>query len=213
MRLKDKKNIADLMLEAFGRAFPEASCSLDQDAPERLAVRGILSAQCTDVRVNIVSKELFEKYPTMAAIDEAPEKDIMDIIRPCGLYKAKAASIKAFAHLYEGQWGGEVPRDTDSLMKCPGVGKKIANLIVGEVYGIPAVVVDTHCKRVMYRTGITDSKDPLAVEKDIMKVFPEDSWISLGHEAVELGRTYCRARAPLCGECPLSSFCARRTGD
>ena len=209
MRKSDKIKLADRTWEALSSAFPDASCSLDSDAPERLAIRGILSAQCTDVRVNITAGELFGKYPTMADIDALPQDELEVIIKPCGLYKSKAKSIKTFAHLYCTEWGGKVPQDIDALMVCPGVGKKIANLIVGEIYGIPAVVVDTHCKRVMKRIGITTHDEPLKVEADIVEVFPEETWISLGHKAVELGRTYCLARAPKCDVCPLNDFCKR----
>ena len=213
MRKSDRQKLADLTWESLSEAFPDSACSLDADSPERLAIRGILSAQCTDVRVNITARELFERCPSMEDLDALPEEELMSIIKPCGLYKSKGKSIKTFARLYCSEWGGKVPTDVAALMKCPGVGKKIANLIVGEVYGIPAVVVDTHCKRVMYRIGITDNTDPLKVEKDICEVFPADTWIALGHKAVELGRTYCDARAPKCGECPLNSFCKKRTGD
>ena len=212
MRKSDRRKLADLTLKAFSEAFPDSSCSLDSDLPERLAIRGILSAQCTDVRVNITAKELFGKCASMEELDALSEDELIGIIKPCGLYKSKAKSIKTFAHLYCSEWGGKVPHDTASLMKCPGVGKKIANLIIGEVYGIPAVVVDTHCKRVMYRIGITDNTDPVKVEKNICEVFPEETWIMLGHQAVELGRTYCDSRSPKCGECPLTSFCKKRTG-
>jgi endonuclease-3 len=146
----------------------------------------------------------------MEDIVKLPEDELIEIIRPCGLYKSKGKSIRQFAELYCNEWNGKVPSDVNELMKCPGVGKKIANLIVGEVYGIPAVVVDTHCKRVMYRTGISDNTDPLKVEGDIKKVFPEDTWISLGHKAVDLGRTYCDSRSPKCGECPLTDICRKR---
>ena len=207
MRKSDKIKLADLTWDTLSEAFPDSACSLDSDSPERLAVRGILSAQCTDVRVNITAGELFGKYPSMEDIDALSYEELEKIIKPCGLYKSKAKSIKTFAHLYCSEWEGKVPSDTASLMKCPGVGKKIANLIVGEIYGIPAVVVDTHCKRVMKRIGITDHDDPLKVEKDIMEVFSESTWISLGHKAVELGRTYCMSRNPDCGNCPLNSFC------
>lgn len=210
MRKSDRIKLADLTLKALTEAFPDSACSLDSDLPERLAVRGILSAQCTDVRVNITAGELFGRYPSMEQIDALPEEDLIAIIKPCGLYKSKGKSIKTFAHLYCTEWGGTVPRDVSALMKCPGVGKKIANLIVGEVYGIPAVVVDTHCKRVMYRIGITDNEDPLKVEKDICEVFPEQSWIGLGHMAVDLGRTYCDSRNPDCAGCPLNTFCRKR---
>ena len=210
MRKSDRIKLADLTLKALSEAFPDSACSLDSDSPERLAIRGILSAQCTDVRVNITAGELFGKYPQMAQIDDLPEEELISIIKPCGLYKSKAKSIKTFAHLYCTDWGGEVPNDIHALMKCPGVGKKIANLIVGEIFGTPAVVVDTHCKRVMYRIGITDNTDPLKVEKDICEVFPEDSWIRLGHMAVDLGRSFCDSRNPKCDSCPLTEFCRKR---
>ena len=210
MRKKERKDLALKTWDLLSEAFPDASCSLDVDRPERLAVRGILSAQCTDVRVNITAAELFEKYPLMSDIDDLSEEALQQIIKPCGLYKMKAKSIKTFADLYCREWGGKVPDDVGALMKCPGVGKKIANLIVGEVYGIPAVVVDTHCKRVMYRIGITDNTDPLKVEKDITDVFPKECWISLGHKAVELGRTFCSSRAPSCDNCPLGKICNKR---
>jgi len=210
MRRSDRIKLADLTLKALREAFPDSACSLDSDSPERLAIRGILSAQCADVRVNITAGELFAKCPTMAELDALPEDELIAIIKPCGLYKSKAKSIKTFAYLYCTEWGCKVPTDINALMKCPGVGKKIANLIVGEIYGIPAVVVDTHCKRVMYRIGITDNTDPLKVEKDICEVFPEDSWIGLGHMAVDLGRSYCDSRNPKCDECPLTDFCKKR---
>ncbi len=210
MRKSDRIKLAKKTLDALHEAFPDSCCSLDSDLPERLAIRGILSAQCTDVRVNITAGELFAKYPSMADILAAPEEDILSIIKPCGLYKSKGKSVRAFAGLYENEWGRTVPDDVDSLMKCPGVGKKIANLIVGEIYGTPAVVVDTHCKRVMYRIGITDNTDPLKVEEDICEVFPEDSWIELGHMAVSLGRTFCTSQKPSCDTCPLLVFCKKR---
>lgn len=209
MRLT-KKERAHLVWEALCEAFPDSACTLDNDTPERLAIRGILSAQCTDTRVNITCDELFGIYPDMDTLAVQSEETIGEIIRPCGLHKAKARSVKAFASLYAGEWGHSVPDDVSQLMKCPGVGKKIANLIVGEIYGTPALVVDTHCKRVMYRIGLTDNTDPLKVEEDVTKLFASETWISLGHKAVDLGRTFCRARAPLCDECPLSEICRRR---
>lgn len=208
----NRKKLAKDTWEALNEAFPDASCSLDYDDPERLAIRGILSAQCTDVRVNITADELFGKYPSMKDICEADEEELLSVIKPCGLYKSKGKAIRTFASLFESKWGGKVPNDVDELMKCPGVGKKIANLIVGEVYGTPALVVDTHCKRVMYRIGLTDNTDPLKVEKDVCEVFPPREWISLGHLAVELGRTFCNAAKPSCESCPLTGFCMKRTG-
>ena len=196
--------------DALSFAFPDSQCSLETDLPERLAIRGILSAQCTDKRVNITARELFEKFPDMQAIANEDPEVIASIIKPCGLTSSKTKSVIAFAQKMTGEWGGKVPNDTELLMEVPGIGRKIANLIVGEIYGTPAVVVDTHCKRVMKRIGITESSDPAKVEKDIMKVFPEDTWIRLGHLSVDLGRKYCIAQSPKCDECPCASFCARR---
>ena len=169
-----------------------------------------LSAQCTDKRVNITARELFEKFPDMQAIAEADPEVIASVIKPCGLTGSKTKSVISFAKKMTGEWGGKIPNDTELLMEVPGIGRKIANLIVGEIYGTPAVVVDTHCKRVMKRIGITESSDPAKVEKDIMKVFPEDMWIRLGHLSVDLGRKYCTSQSPKCDECPCASFCARR---
>ena len=204
------KSLADKMYTALSTEFPDSTCSLDYDCPQNLSIRGILSAQCTDKRVNITAKDLFAKYPDMKQIaDEDPEV-IASIIKPCGLTASKTKSVIAFAKKLTEEWGGVIPNDVDLLMEVPGIGRKIANLIVGEVYVTPAVVVDTHCKRVMKRIGITESEDPAKVEKDIMKVFPEEQWISIGHLSVDLGRKYCTAKSPKCDECPLSSFCKRR---
>ncbi len=202
--------LAKQTYEALAAEFPESTCSLDYDCPQNLAVRGILSAQCTDKRVNITAEDLFSSYPDMRSIAEEDPEVIASIIKPCGLTASKTRSVIAFAKKMTGEWNGTVPNDTELLMEVPGIGRKIANLIVGEIYGTPAVVVDTHCKRVMKRIGITESSDPAKVEKDIMNVFPEEQWISIGHLSVDLGRKYCTAQSPKCAECPLRSFCKRR---
>lgn len=195
---------------ALKSAFPDAECSLDNDLPERLAIRGILSAQCTDKRVNMTAVDLFDRYPTMELLAAADPADVATIIKPCGLTASKTASVMDFANKFCNEWGNEVPSDIDKLMTCKGVGKKIANLIAGEIYGIPMIVVDTHCKRVMYRIGLTDNTEPLKIEKDLDKVIPDEDKIAIGHLAVELGRTYCNARNPLCGECPVAEYCRKR---
>ena len=204
------KALAKQTYEALSTEFPDSTCSLDYDCPENLAIRGILSAQCTDKRVNITAKDLFEKYPDMESVANEDPEVIAAIIKPCGLTASKTKSVMAFAKKMTGEWGGKVPNDVDLLMEVPGIGRKIANLIVGEIYQTPAVVVDTHCKRVMKRIGITESTDPAKVEKDIMKVFPKEQWISIGHLSVDLGRKYCTAQSPKCDECPCISFCKRR---
>ncbi len=204
------KALAKQTYEALSTEFPDSTCSLDYDCPQNLAIRGILSAQCTDKRVNITAKDLFEKYPDMESVANEDPEVIAAIIKPCGLTASKTKSVMAFAKKMTGEWGGKVPNDVDLLMEVPGIGRKIANLIVGEIYQTPAVVVDTHCKRVMKRIGITESTDPAKVEKDIMKVFPKEQWISIGHLSVDLGRKYCTAKSPKCDECPCVSFCKRR---
>jgi endonuclease-3 len=204
------KTLAKKTYEALSTEFPDSTCSLDYDCPQNLAIRGILSAQCTDKRVNITAKDLFEKYPDMESIANEDPEAIAAVIKPCGLTASKTKSVIAFAKKMTGEWGGTIPNDVDLLMEVPGIGRKIANLIVGEIYGTPAVVVDTHCKRVMKRIGITESSDPAKVEKDIMKVFPKEQWISIGHLSVDLGRKYCTAQSPKCDECPCASFCLRR---
>ena len=204
------KTLAKKTYEALSTEFPDSTCSLDYDCPQNLAVRGILSAQCTDKRVNITAKDLFDKYPDMESIANEDPEAIAAVIKPCGLTASKTKSVIAFARKMTGEWGGTIPNDVDLLMEVPGIGRKIANLIVGEIYGTPAVVVDTHCKRVMKRIGITESSDPAKVEKDIMKVFPKEQWISIGHLSVDLGRKYCTAQSPKCDECPCASFCLRR---
>ena len=205
-----KRTLARQTYDALSIEFPESTCSLDFDCPQNLAIRGILSAQCTDKRVNITAADLFGRYPDMRSIADEDPDVIASIIKPCGLTASKTRSVIAFAKKMAGEWNGTVPNDTGLLMEVPGIGRKIANLIVGEVYGTPAVVVDTHCKRVMKRIGITESSDPAKVEKDIMNVFPEEQWISIGHLSVDLGRKYCTAQSPKCAQCPLSSFCMRR---
>ena len=208
--ISKNKALAAKIYEALSTEFPDSTCSLDYDCPQNLAIRGILSAQCTDKRVNITATDLFSRYPDMESIANEDPEAIAAIIKPCGLTASKTKSVMAFAKKMTGDWGGKVPNDVDLLMEVPGIGRKIANLIVGEIYGTPAVVVDTHCKRVMKRIGITESDEPAKVEKDIMKVFPEDQWIRIGHLSVDLGRAYCTAKSPKCDEFPLSSFCKRR---
>ncbi len=202
------KALAKQTYNALSTEFPDSTCSLDYDCPQNLAIRGILSAQCK--RVNITASDLFAKYPDMDKIAYEDPEVIASIIKPCGLTASKTRSVMTFARKMTEEWNGTVPNDVDLLMEVPGIGRKIANLIVGEIYGTPAVVVDTHCKRVMKRIGITDSSDPAKVEKDIMKFFPEEQWISIGHLSVDLGRKYCTAKSPKCDECPLKSFCKRR---
>ncbi len=190
--------------------FADAECSLIKDTPYRLAVRGILSAQCTDKRVNSETEKIFCRYPEPRDIYEMDSVLLESMIKPCGLSKMKAKSIKEFTRYYIEVWNEQIPRDTDELMRVSGIGRKIANLIVGEVYGIQRIVVDTHLKRVAYRIGLTDETDPLKVERDLNSIFEENQRINLGHRMIALGRSFCKAGQPSCNECPMASVCNKR---
>lgn len=191
------------------KTFPNASCTLDKDEPYRFLIRALLSAQCTDKKVNAVCKILFDELKTPEEIFGAGINVIEEYIKPCGLYHAKAGYILSATDLYLNEWGRKVPRDVNILMKCPGIGRKIANLLVGELYDVPALVVDTHFKRVAYRIGLTKNHEPLKVEKDVCKLFDENKWNSLGHRMVAFGREYCVSQNPKCDECPISKCCGR----
>jgi len=207
---KSLKSTAAEVSKRLKEQFPDSECTLDFDTPEHLAIRGILSAQCTDKTVNAVTQKFFEQYPEISDIAKLSEDEIREWIKPCGLSKSKAKSVKVFCDFYENEWNKKVPNDVDELTKVPGIGRKIANLIVGELYGTPALVVDTHCKRVMYRIGLTDSTDPLKVECDLCALFAREDWIKIGHLAVDLGRTDCKAKNPSCQTCCLNDICRRR---
>lgn len=204
-----KLALAKKTLQQLDAFFPKASCTLDMDNPFRLCVRGIMSAQCTDVRVNIVADSLFEKYPTPEELASSSIESITTILMPCGLAKSKSRYVKQFATMYINEWNRVIPQDTKELMRCPGIGKKIANLIVGEVYQIPAIVVDTHCMRVSNRIGLSDGSTPLAVEKQLCMLIDKSEWISYGHKAIALGRSYCSSANPKCDGCPMKKFCEK----
>ena len=198
------------------KLYPDSACSLDWGGEEawRLMVMGRLSAQCTDARVNIVCRELFEKYPTLTSLADAPLEDIENIVRPCGLYRTKAASIKAACIKLRGEYGGELPRDIQKLCEFPGVGRKIANLLLGDVFGIPGIVADTHCIRICGRLGFypEELKDPLKVERILTDVIPKDKQTDTCHRLVDFGRDICRAQSPRCENCPeaLRKICTHR---
>ena len=191
--------------------YPDALCALEWNGePWRLLVMGRLSAQCTDARVNIVCRELFSSYPTFSELADAELSDIERIIRPCGLFRSKAQSIKDACILLRDGYGGVLPDSMEELLKFPGVGRKIANLLLGDVYGKPAIVADTHCMRIcgrlgMYREG---RKDPLYTERVMSELIDAKSQSDFCHRIVQFGRDTCMARNPRCGECPLSDLCA-----
>lgn len=198
-----KKQRAVLAVNGLEKIYPDAECSLVYTHPYELMIAGRLSAQCTDARVNIVTKELFAKYTTLKAFADADVKDIAEIVRPCGLYKTKAKSIVEMAHRLYYELNGVIPNTVEELTSLSGIGRKTANLIMGDVHHLPAIVTDTHCIRICGRLKLTDSTDPRTVENDLLKIIPPDKGSDFCHRLVLFGREYCTARNPKCDECPL----------
>lgn len=179
----------------------------DHDKPWQLLFATILSAQCTDARVNIVTKDLFVKYPTLEAFAGADISEMENDIRSIGFYHGKARNLIACARRLLEVYDGQLPRDIDELTTLPGVGRKTANVVRGNIFNDPSIVVDTHVKRVMKRLGLTDETDPAKVEQDLMKILPKDHWIRINLQGIRLGREICNARSPKCQECFLSGCC------
>ena len=203
-----KKQRALALIACLEETYPDALCSLDYEAPWQLLVAVRLSAQCTDARVNIVTAELFDRYPTMQAIADADIDELTDIVRPCGLGPAKARDIKKTMGILLTQYDGQIPDTMEELLALPGVGRKSANLILGDIYGQPAYVADTHCIRITGRMGLTDgSKDPKQVETQLRKVLPPDKSNDFCHRMVLHGRAVCTARKPHCDSCPCADVC------
>ncbi len=201
---------AVLVADALAELYPEAICSLEYGGdPWRLIVAARLSAQCTDERVNTVTPSLFARFPNAESMAAAPLEELEELIRPCGLHRTKAQSIKAMSSLICTRHGGRVPDTLKELIELPGVGRKIANLVLGDVYGVGGIVADTHCIRICGRLGFYDSrkKDPLLTERTMEKLIVREEQSDFCHRLVLFGREYCTARAPRCGECPLSSLC------
>jgi endonuclease-3 len=193
---------------ALKELYPDALCSLDFGSPFQLLVATRLSAQCTDARVNLVTPELFGKYPPAAAMAAADVTDVERIIHSCGFFRQKARDIVATAKIITEQYGGRVPDEIDVLVTLPGVGRKTANLIVGDVYGKPAVVADTHLIRISNRLGLVETKDPYKVELQLRALLPPEESNNYCHRNVLHGRAVCDARKPRCEICTLSGFCA-----
>lgn len=202
-----RKERAALACEELEKLYPDVECSLVYDKPYELMFATRLAAQCTDARVNIVTETLFKKYPTLEAFANADLEELEQDVKPCGFYHTKAKSLKEMAGQLIERFGGEVPQTMEELLSLSGVGRKTANLILGDVYGKPAVVTDTHCIRITGRLGLTDNKEPAKVEKDLIKLLPPDISNHFCHQTVQFGRDICRARKPDCGNCPLNYFC------
>lgn len=188
----------------------DAICYLEHHTAGELLIATILSAQCTDARVNIVTKDLFVKYPDMQAFANADQKELEQDIRSIGFYHSKAKNIIACAQKICSEYNGEVPDTLEKLTSLPGVGRKTANVILGNVYNKPSVVVDTHVKRISKRLGFTTETDPEKVEYDLMKVLPEDHWILYNMQIITFGRQICFARNPKCEECFLTDYCKEK---
>lgn len=205
-----KKERAQMIVERLEQVYPEGICSLDYKKPHELMIAGRLSAQCTDARVNIVTKELFAKYKTIEDFANADVADIEEIIRPCGLYKTKARSIVTMCRQIMDNFGGEIPDTIEKLTTLAGIGRKTANLVMGDVFHKPAVVTDTHCIRICGRLGLTKNKEPAKVEEDLRKILPPEKSSDFCHRLVLFGREYCKARGERCSECPLLDICGSR---
>lgn len=206
-----KKERALEAVEILKAVYPEAICSLTASNPFELLVAVRLSAQCTDARVNLVTPALFEKYKTLDDYANADLKDVEEIIKSCGFYKNKASSIIGMAKMVRDDFGGVVPDTIEELITLPGVGRKTANLIVGDVYGKESIVVDTHMIRISNRIGLVNVKDPVKIEMALKKVIPADEGSAFCHRIVLFGRDVCTARKPKCNACPMEKIC-KKTG-
>jgi endonuclease-3 len=200
------KNL-DLILNTLNSAYPDALCTLEYSEPWQLLLSTILSAQCTDARVNIVAKELYGRFPTIEAIAGASIEALETILRPCGFYHNKALHLKGCCVSLLTDFHSVVPDSMKALLTLPGVGRKTANLILGEVYGKPTVITDTHCIRLSNRLGFTKSKEPEQVEKDLLRKIPAPLRVSTCHCMVAHGRAICKAQRPLCDSCMLIQLC------
>lgn len=195
------------ILKILDDLYPDAKCSLDYQNPLQLLVATILSAQCTDERVNRVTPDLFRKYPTAKLFAEAPISELEQDIKSTGFYHNKATSIKESCKALEKEYGGKVPADLDLLVRLPGVGRKTANVVLGVAFGIPGIVVDTHVARLSERLGFTKQKDRDKIEQDLMALIPRERWILLCHQLIQHGRKICIARKPKCSICALRPYC------
>lgn len=207
LTIEEKRIRAEKAVDILKERYPDAVCALNFGGdPWRLLVMGRLSAQCTDARVNIVCEELFRRFPDAKTMAAAPVEEIEKLVFSCGVYKVKAQNIKDFSAIICERFGGKVPDTMEDLLTLPGVGRKIANLILGDIYGKPAIVADTHCIRISNRLGLCDSKTPEKVEKTLVSLVPPEEQSDFCHRLVMFGREVCDAKKPKCKECPFKNF-------
>lgn len=204
-----KKQRALLAIEVLKNEYPQAICSLNASNPFELLVAVRLSAQCTDARVNLVTPALFEKYKTLDDYANADIKDVEELVKSCGFYKNKASSIIGMAQIIRDKYNGIVPDSIEELVTLPGVGRKTANLIVGDVYGKESIVVDTHMIRISNRIGLVNVKEPVKIEMELKKIIPAEEGSAFCHRIVLFGRDTCSARKPKCDQCPMAEVCKK----
>lgn len=198
------------IVDQLAREYADAECALEYNSPEQLLVATILSAQCTDQRVNQVTKPLFQRYPTPHELARIPLPELETLIQSTGFFRNKAKNIQGCCQQLVDQYDGFVPRDLDQLVALPGVGRKTANVVLGTAFGLPTgVVVDTHVRRVTRRLGLTRHTDPVRIERDLMQLLPPAEWINFSHRVIHHGRRVCKARKPLCEACGLAPWCPR----
>ncbi len=205
-----KKQIAENAVKALKKEYPDAICSLIYTDPLQLLIATRLAAQCTDARVNIVTPALFERFKTVDDFAEATEEEVAEYIKSCGLYKTKSRDIVAMAQMLRDKFGGVVPDNIDDLTKLPGIGRKTANLVCGDIFHKPAVVVDTHCIRITRRLGLHDLKDQKKIEFALRDLLPPEESNDFCHRLVLHGRAVCQARKPMCENCCMNEFCKKK---
>jgi endonuclease-3 len=207
---KAQKQLASKVVRHLARDYPDVSCALVHTSPLQLLIATILSAQCTDERVNMVTPELFRKYPTAADLATAELGELEQVIQSTGFFRNKAKNIKGCCQQLVADHGGEVPQTLDALVALPGVGRKTANVVLGTAFGIPSgVVVDTHVSRISQRLGLTNTKDAVKAEAQLMDQLPRSQWIDYSHRMIHHGRAICQARSPKCELCSMKGFCPR----
>ncbi len=211
-KISEKKERILKIIEIFNQIYSEADCTLDYKSPLQLMISTQLAAQCTDARVNIVTKDLDKKYPDVYAFANADELELQQDIKSTGFFRNKAKNIIGACRMLIDEFDGEVPKTMEELLRLPGVGRKTANLVLGDAFGIPGIVVDTHATRLSNRLGFTTEKDPYKIELDLMKIVPKENWSQFCHQLVYHGRAYCDARSPKCSECPIAMHCPHIMG-
>lgn len=205
-----KRERALEIIKVFHNIYKDADCTLDYMSPLQLLIATQLAAQCTDARVNLVTPLLFEKYKTVYDFANADPEELSDYIRSTGFFRNKTKNIIGCCQKLISDFGGEVPKTMDELLTLPGVGRKTANLVLGDCFGVPGIVVDTHAGRLSRRMGFTKNTDPYKVELDLLKIIPEDKQSSFCHQLVYHGREFCDARRPRCSECPVNHLCPQK---